>query len=122
MYTNNMPTETNTAAETPIAEIRFGAGYIIAQKRPRVIDGVLCRFRGSDMFDYLDGETAEQAAKRVARIVVARLGGEVKVRRTLRRIDGGCELPNPTFARFGWTRETRGCGEVSVIPDVYLVF
>jgi hypothetical protein len=113
---------TSTATETPIAEIRFGAGCITVQKRSRVIDGVLCRFRGSDMFDYAAGETAEQAAKRVARIFVARLGGEVAVRRTLRRIDGGCELPNPTFTRFGWTRETRGRGEVSVIPDVYLVF
>lgn len=117
-----MDTNNAVATDKPLAEIRFGSGYIIVQKRSRVIDGVLCRFRGSEIFDYVEGETAEQAAKRVARIFVSRLGGEVAVRRTLRRIDGGCELPNPTFARFGWTRETRACGEVSVIPDVYLVF
>lgn len=128
--------ETNTAAATnlprysdmqgrdaaAIAEIRFGAGYVSVHKRAAVIDGVLCKFRGSEMFDYIEGETALECAQRVARRVVANMGGERAVARTLRRVRGGCELPNPAYTRFGWTRETRGVGAVSVIPDVYLVF
>lgn len=105
-----------------LAVIRFFAGYVAVQKRPRVIDGVRCTFRGHEMYDYVEGETALECAQRVARRFVANLGGEVAVEGKLRRVQGGCELPTARDAAFGWTRETRGVGEVSIIPDVFLIF
>lgn len=102
--------------------IHFGSQYALFNQYPRMVDGELVRFRGQVMIPYLEGETVIECAQRVARRVreLHCIGDDA--RGTLARRQGGCELPHDGYTRFGWTRETRASGSVSVIPDIFLVF
>lgn len=118
----NLPPRATPADESAIAIVRFCSDYAVLTFRDFTdTDGCRVRYsRGSGvMISYIEGETAEAMVKRIARTYVKLTG---RSRGFVRCRQGGCELPNKGYARFGWTRETRGVGAVSIIPDIYLVF
>lgn len=67
------------------------------------------------MFAAPSVKTHLEAVKIIARRVFGHGEG------VLRLQDGGCQVPSPCYERWGWTRETRGYGQASVIVDKYLV-
>jgi len=97
-----------------VGEIVFGASHVS-------VYSVDSRGRRSliGMLDYAPTDcVAQVVAVRAARHFGAHLPASA---RRLRHGYGGCEVPGTQDARFGWTREARGYGAVSIIRDIYYI-
>lgn len=104
-----MPNESDNAA---LGVITFGSTYATVRRYDRGRRTLIA------MVDYIDGESAVECVKRA----INRYRDHFpEARGVLRRLAGPCDLPNPGWERFGWTRETRPIGTVSVVPDMFAV-
>lgn len=101
-----------TQTETTSTGLGKRSGWTIEQRGEYIY--VLDGRRTHRFFEVpRSAKTFAEAAAMIAAWVFG--AGEGK----LRRREGGCKLPHPTYARWGWTRETRPVGEVSVRTDYY---